>query len=583
VGFVLNRRWNSNLDDGLGFQRIAQLDSMAEALTIKGRGVLGLLAGFVVLISIYVIADTEMRLNFLADDAFYVTIPAKHYVESGEFPSLDGKNPTNGFHPMIFIIDVLFAKAGVKDIYIANMVIGVGFHLLTAWLFLLYASGFLSDKVATWLTAGLLVNPFLIASAWSGLESTLFTSAIIVYYGRLFGLVNGWCKGEKQSWQTWLIQGLLGILCYLCRTEFLFHMLGHAMAYFILWCVAFRQGRVNDIFRSLVPWLTLVVPPTIAFFLYGTWGKSVTGHFTQSSASQKSVIHELASGNFAAVDPARFFSGFQDHGLMMVLVFLCPFLGFIKYFRKIPPGLLFILCSTFAILFFYSLLIPIYQWHYMASYVVMLSISLPLFIRAGAEVKELPKLYNPLLVILVVGLVAWVYATDKDDFYQFRNLDLVFGVIFAVSWIVLFKNKTFLERHAFTATCAGILALCSMVWFGKSFRNIHYYRVEVSEVMKTVLPENTKVGVAAAGIYAKFLDEENLSTVVNLDGAISWPTLEAIRESKLNEFIDEQGIDVLLEAPPNPKFTKIDHFIQLRSSREDLLPVFMEVFPVIKK
>ena len=559
---------------------------MAEALNIKGRGVLGLLAGLVTLLSIYVISDTELRLNFLADDAFYVTLPAKHYVESGEFPSLDGVNPTNGFHPMIFFIDVLFAKAGIADIYLANMVVGVAFHLLTAWLFLRFADRFLSKSTATWLTAGLLVNPFLIASAWSGLESTLFTSAIIIYYGRLFGLVNGWCKGESQPWQTWLIQGLLGVLCYLCRTEFLFHMLGHAMAYFILWGMAIKQGRANDIFKSLVPWLILVVPPTVTFFLYGTWGKSVTGHFTQSSASQKSVIHELAAGNFTAVDPARFFSGFQDHGLMMVLVFLCPFLGLLKYFRRIPPGLLFILCSTFAILFFYSLLIPIYQWHYMASYVVMLSISIPLFIHSGGEEKVLPKIYNLLLVVVVVGLIGWVYATDQGDAYQFRNLDLVFGVIFAGSWIVLLRDKPFLERHAYASVMAGILACCTMVWFGKSFRQIHYYRLEISEKMTKVLPEGTKVGVAAAGIYAKFLDEENLHTVVNLDGAISWPTLEAIREDKLLEFIDEQQIDVLLEAPANPKFEKIprqdagekDHFIQVRSTRTDLLPQMRKAF-----
>ena len=554
---------------------------MVEENNSKGRGVLGLLAGFVILLSIYVIADPELRLNFLADDAFYVTLPAKHYVDSGEFPSLDGVNSTNGFHPMIFFIDVILAKMGVKDIYLANMVIGIGFLLLTVWLFYRYLRKFLSESTAIWLSAAVLVNPFLIASALSGLESTLFTAAIVVYYVRLYDLVNGWCKGEKQEWHTWLIQGLLGVLCYLCRTEFLFHMLGHALAYFILWGIGLRTQRVRECFQSLVPWLLLVVPPTVAFYFYGLWGHSITGHFTQSSASQKSVIHELGAGNFSAIDPARFFEGFQDHGLLGVLLLLGPVALCILQFRKVRPGVLFIVCSTFSILFFYSLLIPIYQWHYMASYVLMLSIALPFIFKDRELNVKIPPIYTGYLLVAVMGLIGWVKFSNPGDFYQFRNLDLVYGVVFLVAWQFGVHRKPFLERQAMALTMAGVLACCSMLWFGKSFRKVHYYRYQLSHQLMEWIPTDVKVGVAAAGIYAKFLDPETHKRVVNLDGAISWPTLLALREDRVGEFLDEQGINVVLESKPLTGFQSIENSfgIQVRKSKQDLIRTLQEKFP----
>jgi len=561
------------------------LNSMVEDKNRKGRGELFILAAFVVVLSAIVMSQTELRLNFLADDAFYVTLPAKHYVNSGEFPSLDGVNPTNGFHPMIFFIDVIFAKLGIQDIYLANMIIGVGFLLLTVWLFFHYVRKFLSESTTMWLSAALLVNPFLIASALSGLESTLFTAAIVVYYVRLYDLVNGWCQGKKQEWQAWLIQGLLGVLCYLCRTEFLFHMLGHALAYFILWGIGLRARRVRDCFQSLVPWLLLVVPPTVTFYFYGLWGHSITGHFTQSSASQKSVIHEIAAGNFSAINPGRFFEGFQDHGLLGVLLLLGPVILCIQQFRKVRPGLLFIVCSTFSILFFYSLLIPIYQWHYMASYVLMLSIALPFIFKDGDRNVAISPIYAGYLLVAVLGLVAWVRFSNPGDFYQFRNLDLVYGIVYLGAWLFLVRSKPFLERQAMALTIAGILACCSMLWFGKSFRKVHYYRYELSHQLIEWIPKDVKVGVAAAGIYAKFLDPDTNKRVVNLDGAISWPTLLALREDRVPEFIDEQGIDVLLEAKPLPGFQSIENSfgIQVRKTKPDLIRILQEKFPDLEE
>jgi hypothetical protein len=42
---------------------------------------------------------------FLADDASYYTVPARHFVAHG-VPSLDGVSPGNGLHPQLLLVDV---------------------------------------------------------------------------------------------------------------------------------------------------------------------------------------------------------------------------------------------------------------------------------------------------------------------------------------------------------------------------------------------------------------------------------------------------------------------------------------------
>lgn len=99
--------------------------------------------------------------------------------------------------------------------------------------------------------------------------------------------------------------------------------------------------------------------------------------------------------------------------------------------------------------------------------------------------------------------------------------------------------------HPFTAPYAGFTALSFMALL----EFVSQYTLLLSRNRCSYENSFTRidnVGVTAAGFYVKILDEENLDTVVNPDVAISSSPLYAIREDKLNEFIDEQEIVVLL-------------------------------------
>ncbi len=538
-----------------------------------GRGTVLCLVLLVLALSGWILADLSLRLNFLSDDSFYVTLPAKSFVQNG-IPSIDGVNPTNGFHPLIFTLDVLLAKLGVEDIYLVNQLLGVGFLLLAAWLFFRYLERFLDRGLSLLLACGLLVNPFMFVSSLSGLESLIFAAALIVFYGSMYANVDNLCAGDHVPLSAWWKSGLLGMLAYLCRTEFLFHLLGMGVAFSLLWVLGWQKGRRGDCVRSIIPGLFLAGPTVIAFCLFGFFGKVMTGHFTQSSASQKSVIHELVAGDWGAMDPGRFLSGFLSHGLLPVLLLLLPFVLFAGRWRSLRPGLFFMICATTCTLLFYILLIRIYQWHYMASYVTMLSLSLPLFLRdAKCDTRNAIRTFG--ITLVVVGGIGWMFYFDRENFYQFRNQDLVFAILYLAAWALSFKVVMPLRRHGQAVLIAGVVACCTTVWKGESLRAIHVRRHVLCEELNVLLDREVTVGVAAVGIYAKFLK----TPVINMDGAISWPALEALWQGQLAEFVQEQGVDVILEYPEFPGFVRINegwpdgrlNTILVRETRTDLI------------
>ena len=132
-----------------------------------------------------------------------------------------------------------------------------------------------------------------------------------------------------------------------------------------------------------------------------------------------------------------------------------------------------------------------------------------------------------------------------------------------------------LRRHGQAVLIAGVVACCTTVWKGESLRAIHVRRHVLCEELNVLLDREVTVGVAAVGIYAKFLK----TPVINMDGAISWPALEALWQGQLAEFVQEQGVDVILEYPEFPGFVRINegwpdgrlNTILVRETRTDLI------------
>jgi hypothetical protein len=141
------------------------------------------------------VSDPHTRLAFTADDAYYVTIPAKNLVEKG-VPSIDGEHPTNGFHAAIFVIDCALAMIGVSDICLANIVLGYLFWVAAVLAMHRYLSRYAETTRAFFLTGAFAASPYVVAASITGLESSLFMFVMVLYYKRLLFLVEATRKGQ---------------------------------------------------------------------------------------------------------------------------------------------------------------------------------------------------------------------------------------------------------------------------------------------------------------------------------------------------------------------------------------------------
>jgi 4-amino-4-deoxy-L-arabinose transferase-like glycosyltransferase len=85
----------------------------------------------------FLLASADVQLSLLPDDAFYYLEAARRAVESGQWPSMDGRHATNGFHPLYMLLLVaLQLMAGTNPRRIIPLVLGLNLLLnaVAAWI-----------------------------------------------------------------------------------------------------------------------------------------------------------------------------------------------------------------------------------------------------------------------------------------------------------------------------------------------------------------------------------------------------------------------------------------------------------------
>ncbi len=521
----------------------------------------GLVCGF----AFFVLSDLDRRVSFVADDAFYVTIPAANLARYG-LPSLDGVNPTNGFHPAIFILDYALSSMGVEEVYLVNQIAGVLFLFISAGLLYKYSRRFLDMNKALLAVLAYLLFPHMLATSVNGLESTLFACAIILFYSKLASMIGPVINESRISYKGFLWLGLLGGLCYLCRTEFAIHCIGLAVGGGLCLLLRGRQAPALSKRKLAIAGCLLIVPVAAAFAWFTWFGYVHTGHLMQSSASQKSVFHELFSRGTRAFGTAFFARHFLRNGLLPVVCATAPLFFLPK--RKIAsnPILTMLVSTLVTVYLFYFFFISVFQDHYIVTYLTLTFLILPPAVKHLEFHGDSPLLRKTLMftgVILVVAITMLEWTTSTVFFCM--NITLVVGY-----WISLFiwrKDRDVLRRHltSLLIGCMVAYVVTPVVW--KKCHREHLSRLHLSQRLNEVLPNDVIVGAGPAGIYAKFLER----TIMNLDGAISWPALEAIQNKRYDEFLNEQSIDVILEGRRSDHFTDIGRSVQVRKSRTDLI------------
>ncbi len=125
----------------------------------------------------YAIVITATFPKWLVDDSFIIFRYSENLARSGELNWNIGENPTEGYTGVALPVLIAIAiKLGISPV-LATHILGVFFFFCGGLMLLLLLRGFnLGSTVAL---ALYFTAPFMFTHAWSGLETTMFTTAIL--------------------------------------------------------------------------------------------------------------------------------------------------------------------------------------------------------------------------------------------------------------------------------------------------------------------------------------------------------------------------------------------------------------------
>ena len=202
----------------------------------------------------YLFAGPAVQLSLLPDDASYYLEAARRSVETGAWPTLDGRNPTNGFHPLYMLVLVTLQRlVGTEPLtvvpwtlalHLVLNAIAVAFVLRQLWSRAaettptrLVASADAGGTAAgaahapsASMGAGLTLLILAIDPAWtahglSGLDANLSSLLLLVLAWRWYAPFTD--RDEDRKLASWMLDGVLGGAAVLARTDsILFLLLG---------------------------------------------------------------------------------------------------------------------------------------------------------------------------------------------------------------------------------------------------------------------------------------------------------------------------------------------------------------------
>lgn len=166
-------------------------------------------------------AGPDVHLSLLVDDASYYLEAARRTVEAGVWPTMDGRNPTNGFHPLYMGLLVLLQRvAGTEPRLIVPLVMGLHLALngIAAWILgrlaLRHAPG-----IPGWSAAILLaLDPGWLAHGTLGVENSLSSLLLLVLVLRWDARFGDPVRARERPTGAWA-DGLLLGLAMLARTD----------------------------------------------------------------------------------------------------------------------------------------------------------------------------------------------------------------------------------------------------------------------------------------------------------------------------------------------------------------------------
>lgn len=370
--------------------------------------ILLLISGFLIHMGFIFLNDFNFLIQIVADDMFYWLEIIKKLPENGFF-TVDGINPTNGFHLLFPLLVYPFSLilADKAIIYFSLILLSL-FNLGTAFFIYTILKQKRNKKIAFFGAFLWILNFFLIRTILTGVEVAVsaFWLSVFLY---LF-----YCKNFNKK--NALLMSFTGILCFLARSDTIIILFVFFSYY--LFKFGFKDRRVINLITPISIFLILFVVTNHIIYGYPMQVSGITQAF-----QRRVVFHKGDDG--AGVQ--------ENYNINQILLWgISEFFRYLSYFINnvflfslvilflVKPGFniknYLTLLSFFLILSFYAF----YLWHFQIWYFVTPYLLLLLFFMLNTKKIDLKILLFFVLIFVFYQVIFTDLMLYESQLYRYR-------------------------------------------------------------------------------------------------------------------------------------------------------------------
>jgi hypothetical protein len=238
--------------------------------------------GILLLPYLALLGSDEQLIGFFPDDAFYYLKTARNFWAMG-YPTFDGINPTNGFHPLYFLFVTLIAgivpgSGLLGAVFMAHtLLIGFALSLLVRPIMSL-------DSPWSWILLALLAipAPFLFIWVSAGMEAPLVMLGAILFF-------DAWIRASKEHFNNLKNNFYLGMAITVLMLSRLDNILV-IPPFILVFLLSVQQSSTGSLSRKFKNAAAVLTIPIIAGTTYIGVNILTTGHLVPISAAVKATF-----------------------------------------------------------------------------------------------------------------------------------------------------------------------------------------------------------------------------------------------------------------------------------------------------
>jgi hypothetical protein len=458
---------------------------------------------FGALIQLYLVAQpmSFLLVNILPDDAFYYFEIARN-VAQGLGSTFDGTNATNGYHPLwlVLLIGVYsivqnFSQDGDLPIRIALMT-SVILNVSSAAVFYHVLRRYVVDiRLSTIALAAWVLNPFVLYETINGLETSLSLFFLTIFISLALRYKDSFANREL------VILGIVAGLMILARVDLVFYFIA-----FLLW-FSFTKGIWESRFKVLLVglWASVLVIPWLL------WNKLGFGMWLTSASAGNAFVNQTLTHQ-SGVGPL-----YEAKHILHHLV---------------HQGENVLTTTGMPILF-----------------LVAFGVLLGMLVQRLPSLQEFKLRSLPIESAFIFGFVLLFVADAGIRFvgrsWYFISFNLFLALTFAIVLPYLVRHAGKYKEYLLGGVILIALGSFAIMWYsdlqGRMQNQLTIY--EAAMWSNDNLPKGAVVGAFNAGILGYY----GGYTVINLDGLVNNEALIALKEKKLWQYIEEEGITHFIE------------------------------------